>query len=217
MGSLGTILGVNTEKAFLVDLTTQEEKFFQLNPTELEEVFAVRWQMFESLGYSHQKPQFLRGENVRWRFTAIFDQALYDRDRKKSSQNSFVDDSGNQLIPSAPALPPRAVSEVEDWRNFMVSLTKPRRVKAGGANQFGALSPAPVHFEWPGLVSTTIRVERATVRHTLFLDGKPRARIMNIAFEVFEDPAARLYADDARKNGTIQPWASSSPSNRAKK
>lgn len=206
-------IGIKTAKVFLVDLTTTEAKEFQFNPAELGEVFGTKWVMFESPGLSHQRPQFVHTDTVRWKFTAIFDQFVYQQE--KAQRRGGI---GARLVrPADDALGVGGASEVESWRNFLISLTVPRRVPAGGTNRIAAASPTPVHFEWPGLVSTTIRVQTVSFAHQLFRSGSSRARLFTAALDVFEDPAERMYADDVRRYGTMRPWASRAPASRGKR
>lgn len=204
------------EKAYLTDLETGEAKDFLFNPAELEEVFGVNWTMFESPGMSHKRPQFLSCENLVWSFTAMFDQLVYEQDKVRPPRNGSVDPTtvdlqdGDGLRGTA-----RGPSEVEDWRNFILSLAAVRRPRAGGLNRFAGASPVPVHFEWPGLVSTTVRIKGGKIKHTLFQSGTARPRAGSLELTVFEDPAERIYADDVRSRGTIRSWATVAPASRA--
>lgn len=210
MGSrsdVSSVLGHRVAKAFLVDLTTGEAMEFLFNPAELEEVLSVKWNFFASIGGSHARPQFQYTENVRWTFTAFYDQLFYEFGKPRRPSN---DSAGSTPTRSDSPLGAAGPTEVEDWRNFIFSIGTPRRVTTGGANRIASASPTPLHFEWPGLVSTTIRLEKAKLKHTLFQVGTARARVYSVDFEVFEDPAERMYADDVRKHGTIRSWAASS-------
>jgi hypothetical protein len=210
-------MDARVEKAFLTDLETGESKSFLFNPAELEEVFEVNWNMFESPGMSHKRPQFVSSENLTWSFTAVFDQLVYERDKPRPPQSSAADvDTVDLQDGDGLAGTVRGPSEVEDWRNFVLSLATPRRPKTGGVNRFASASPAPVHFEWPGLVSTTVRIKRGKFKHTLFQVGTARPRVYSLDLTLFEDPAERIYADDVRSRGTIRPWATVSPSARGK-
>jgi hypothetical protein len=210
-------LDMLVEKAFLTDLETGESKSFLFNPAELEEVFGVNWQMFESPGMSHKRPQAVSCDNIEWNLTAVFDQLVYERDKPRPPQLSAGEPDaldlhdGDGLSGTA-----RGPSEVEDWRNFILSLAAMRRPRSGGLNRFAAASPTPVHFEWPGLVSTTVRIKKGKIKHTLFQVGTARPRVMAIDLAVFEDPAERIYADEVRARGTIRPWAAISPASRGK-
>lgn len=208
--SLSDVLGIPVTKSFLVDLTTGEAKDFLFNPAELTEVFGVNWNMFTSPGLSHKRPQFVDCDNMEWSMTALFDQLYYEQGKVGAPPTNGPNTSTINLATGG--LP----SEVEDWRNFLLSLATPRRVPAGGKNRIAAASPTPVHFEWPGLVSTTVRIKGGTLKHTMFAQGTARVRIYSVDLKVFEDPAERMYADEVRKNGTIRSWASSSPSGRGR-
>jgi hypothetical protein len=84
----------------------------------------------------------------------------------------------------------------------------------GGLSQIAAASPPPVHFEWPSMISTTIRVRSAKFKHTIFCAGSARPRVFTVELDVFEDPAQRTYSSDVRSQGTIRPWATVSPASR---
>lgn len=209
-------MDARVEKAYFTDLETGESKSFLFNPAELEEVFAVNWNMFESPGMSHKVPQVVSCENLVWNFTAVFDQLVYERGKPRPAEigapdNQPVDlrdgDGGRGTI--------RGPTEVEDWRNFILSLAAMRRPRSGGLNRFAAASPAPVHFEWPGLVSTTVRIKGGNFKHTMFQAGTARARVYALTLSIFEDPADRIFADDVRSRGTIRPWATVAPASRA--
>lgn len=203
------------EKAFFTDLSTGESKSFLFNPAELEEVFAVNWNMFEAPGMSHKKPQVVSCENLTWNLTAVFDQLVYEQGKARPPETSGAEGGTIDLRDGGgPRGSVQGPSEVEDWRNFILSLAAMRRPRSGGLNRFAAASPTPVHFEWPGLVSTTVRIKSGKFKHTLFQVGTARPRLYSLELTIFEDPAERIYADDVRSRGTIRPWATVPPSAR---
>jgi hypothetical protein len=205
--SIGSVLGIRVQKAFLTNLDTGESKSFLFNPAELEETFGVNWQMFEAPGMSHKRPQFISGENMTWSLVALFDQLFYEKNRTTPVGAAVADPifgHVSDLAPKPAAVSEKIPSEVEDWRAFILSLATPTRPRAGGVNAIAAAAPPKIHFEWPGLVSTTVRVKGGKFKHTMFRVGTARTRIYSLELQIFEDPAERLYSDDVRARGTIR-------------
>jgi hypothetical protein len=212
--NLMNTLGIFVQKAFLTNLDTGESKDFLFNPDQLEEVFGVKYAFHESVGMSHARPQAVVGLNARWTLNAIFDQLQYgvgSPAARLATSAAGAATGGIATIPShdGGGLLSNGPSDVEDWRNFILSLCSFQRVPAGGGNKIRSQAPTVIHFEWPGFISTSVRIETAKFTHTMFRSISARPRIFTASLSIFEDPAERLYSDDVRKNGTLRPWAAS--------
>jgi hypothetical protein len=144
MSSYRDILGGSPQKCLLVNLATQTEIPFLINPDKMEIAIQAIYSKKSPLGFSGRRIQFSNNENATINFSAVFDELV------AITKGGRLSDRPD---PAALRDSPNARSEAELWTAQLQQFIYPR-----ASNTINGASPPPTQFIWPGAVSMRVAI-----------------------------------------------------------